>query len=190
MIISISSVTRECSVYAVSNHKDIYLHEENTDMVISLPVMADRAVKSIGTMPKTVIVSDGPGYYTGTRIGLSFAKGLIMGDMDRMHTVNSLDVLAYKTERQCEISVLLKARKEVYHFRRYLRRNGMAEPVTEELLIDEEDVIYHVRDSLVIGEGLKYLPADILNSVEYENIFYPDAKHMYLMFIKSGNRMI
>lgn len=190
MIISISSVTMECSVYGVSDDRDTYLNEENTDMIVSLPVMADRAIKELGIIPKSVIVSDGPGYYTGTRIGLSFAKGLLMGDIDRMHTVNSLDVLAYKTERQCEISVLLKARREVYHFRRYMRKRGIIEPITEQLLIDEGDVVYHVRDSLVIGEGLKYLSADILNSIEYENIFYPDAKHMYLMLSKSGNKEI
>lgn len=186
MIIAISSVTKECSVYASNGEKETYIHDENTDMVITLPILAEKAIRTVGGDIDTVIVSDGPGYFTGTRIGLSFAKGLAVGRMNNICILNSLDVLAFKSGRKGEISVLLKARKGVYHFRRYNNNGDLPAALTEQQMINESDVISYVHDTIVIGEGIKYLPASVLDSIQYENIFYPDAKHMYSMYRAEG----
>lgn len=62
---------------------------------------------------EAIVVTDGPGSYTGLRIGLTIAKVLgALGNI-KIYTISSLQVLAGKAE---DIHVLLDARaKRVYH---------------------------------------------------------------------------
>lgn len=92
--------TRQCSVALMDGEKLIaqkasreeqYTHSEK------LHVFIDSCLKESGTTASeldAIVVSKGPGSYTGLRIGVSAAKGLAYGLDIPVITLESLDILA------------------------------------------------------------------------------------------------
>ncbi len=187
MILSLSTVTRQCSLYAIEGDREILIKKDNEDMIKCLPEMMSRVINefNIDKIDK-LILSEGPGYITGIRIGISFAKGILLGNADNIVNISSLDALAIQLRRK-NISVILRARKGMYHFKRYENNNGDIKSLVPYNQIEEKLIPDYTAGSIVIGEGVKYLNKSIVNSIEYENIFHPDAKNLYNAFMMFGS---
>ncbi len=83
-----------------------------------------------------VAVSEGPGSYTGLRIGLSTAKGLCYGWNVPLIPLSTLDILCFAarkhiTDESAVLIPMLDARRMEVYTRQYRMCNGKIEPLTE-----------------------------------------------------------
>ena len=97
-ILHIETSTRTCSV-AVSQDGMLIFHKEDTDgpnHAVSCPVFVDEALsfaESHAIPLDAVAVSEGPGSYTGLRIGVSTAKGVSYGRQVPLLAIPTLKTL-------------------------------------------------------------------------------------------------
>ncbi len=97
-ILNIETSTTVCSV-AVSHDMQVVWHEECAEGMAHaerLPVFVENAlshVRGAGLHLDAVAVSNGPGSYTGLRIGLSTAKGVCYGCDVPLLALSTLDIL-------------------------------------------------------------------------------------------------
>ena len=98
VILHIESATDGCSV-AVSDEGRLVFDKadrEGRNNAVSLGVLVDEALAladSRGLRLDAVAVSEGPGSYTGLRIGVSMAKGICYGRGLRLISVSTLKLL-------------------------------------------------------------------------------------------------
>ncbi len=133
-----------------------------------LPLM-DGLIRPIGWKPaelKELYVSQGPGSFTGLRIGITLAKTLSFTTGARIVPVPSLHVLAYNTpEDASNVIVVLDAKRDQIFTAGYERSAGdwiEREPAHLDFL--SEMIERSPRPVHLIGEGIpyheKFLPED------------------------------
>lgn len=97
-ILLIETSTALCSAAVEIDGKVISSRRDASRQHASLTaVFCDEVLREAGLKASdldAVCISDGPGSYTGLRVGLSTAKGLCFGSGAKMLSVSSLDVLA------------------------------------------------------------------------------------------------
>jgi tRNA threonylcarbamoyladenosine biosynthesis protein TsaB len=98
-ILSIESSTQICSV-AVSVNGNLAWNKEHSELFSHSTVLGVYAVEAIQFIQKkcfrldAVAVNEGPGSYTGLRIGISLAKGLCFGRGCSLISLPTLKVMA------------------------------------------------------------------------------------------------
>jgi tRNA threonylcarbamoyladenosine biosynthesis protein TsaB len=121
-ILCVETATRNCSVALAVNgeiqavveaHADKYIHAEKLHPFIGQVV--EKAQLKISDLDG-ICVSNGPGSYTGLRIGVSAAKGLCFGLGIPLLAVHATRVLAQSVNQQYDviIAVIDARRNEVY----------------------------------------------------------------------------
>ena len=120
-ILHIETSTKHCSVSVAYNAKCIALIEENNmhfSHAEKLQSFINKAVQKADITLKeldAVAVSEGPGSYTGLRIGVATAKGLCYALDLPLISISTLESLARQIQGYERIIPLLEARKmEVY----------------------------------------------------------------------------
>lgn len=98
-ILLIETSTELCSVALECDGKLVCSRESDTPRshAAMTAVYCDEVLREAGLKARdldAVCISDGPGSYTGLRVGLSTAKGLCFGAGIKLLSVSSLDVLA------------------------------------------------------------------------------------------------
>lgn len=101
VILHIESATEGCSVAVSDEGQLVFNKEDHTSRnnAVSLGVLVDEAlalVDSRGLKLDAVAVSEGPGSYTGLRIGVSMAKGVCYGRGLELLSVSTLKLLCVR----------------------------------------------------------------------------------------------
>lgn len=185
-ILNLETSTRNCSVSVASNGKTLlckevaelgYSHAEKLHVFIEEVL---RETNLHFSDLKAVAVSQGPGSYTGLRIGVSAAKGLCFALNIPMISVDTLHVLATKVgEVDGLIVPMIDARRmEVYSA--IFSNNGekvrtiQAEVLTESSFEEFDTPLYFVGDCLdKVKTVLKKANFNFL-----EQIVFPSANEM------------
>lgn len=142
----------DAQVLAAQSHLDPRAHTEWVS-----PLVAS-CLESAGRVPAdltAVVVGNGPGPFTGLRVGI--VTGLTMGHAlgVPVHGICSLDVLAAQAADGLEGEVLVATdarRKEVY-WSRYAVRSGRAERLTSPAVERPADLPDEVRALPTVGRG-------------------------------------
>ncbi len=120
-ILHIETATKNCSVSVATKGQCIALVEENDKQFShaeKLQRFINRSLQHAGMGLKdinTIAVSEGPGSYTGLRIGVATAKGLCYALDIPLISISTLEIIARKVKGYQKIIPLLEARKmEVY----------------------------------------------------------------------------
>lgn len=188
-ILNIETATKNCSVSLAFNGKTIayreiaeegYSHAERLHVFIE-EIISEAAIRL--TELSAVAVSQGPGSYTGLRIGVSAAKGLCFSLGIPLFAIDTLQVIALQaTISDGVIIPMLDARRmEVYsavftlNFQK--KREVRAEIITEDSFKDIKENIYFIGDS---AEKCKVVLTQS-NHIFLENIIYPSAREMSLL---------
>jgi len=192
-ILNIETATKNCSVALAKEGKTILckeIAEEGYSHAERLHVFIEEIIKEAGITFQdisAIAVSQGPGSYTGLRIGVSAAKGLCFALDIPLIAVDTLQVLASqaKVSNGLIIPMLDARRMEVYsaiftpNFEN--KRGVQAEIITENSFEELQETLYFVGDC---AEKCKpVLTKD--NFIFLEEIKYPSAKEMsFLSFEK------
>lgn len=185
-ILNIETATKNCSVSIAENGKTIaireiaeagYSHAEKLHVFIE-EVLEESSMKA--SQISAIAVSQGPGSYTGLRIGVSSAKGLCYALGIPLISTDTLRALAMKATISDGLIVpMIDARRmEVYsaifNADYTLERGILAEVITAESFTDIDKDIYIVGDC---AEKCK----TVLTDAKFhfiESIIYPSAEQM------------
>ena len=195
-ILNIETATKNCSVALAQEGKIILckeIAEEGYSHAERLHVFIEEIIQEAGITfqdLKAIAVSQGPGSYTGLRIGVSAAKGLCFALNIPLIAVDTLQVLASQAKvKEGFIVPMLDARRmEVYsaifNFKLEKQREIQAEIITEASFETISETVYFVGDCAEKCQSVLVKP----NFVFLEEFKYPSSKEMStLSFIKFKN---
>lgn len=183
VLLFIETSTEVCSVALSKGSElvnEIVVKEPKAHARLIAP-MVESVLKKSGidiSATDAVVVSEGPGSYTGLRVGVSIAKGLCYGSGKPLIAVGSLDLLANIASKQYSqesslyriISMIDARRMEVYTAI-YDRDAARISPV-EAIIIDENSF----RDTL--DQGLTLFCGDgvekVRGIVNHHNALFTD----------------
>jgi tRNA threonylcarbamoyladenosine biosynthesis protein TsaB len=185
-ILNIETATKNCSVALAKEGKTILckeIAEEGYSHAERLHVFIEEIVKEAGITFSdlaAIAVSQGPGSYTGLRIGVSAAKGLCYALGIPLIAVDTLQTLASQiTVSDGLIIPMIDARRmEVYSaifdVNHQNKREIQAEIIDENSFQGYDETLYFIGDCAEKCKSV--LTKD--NFVFLENIKYPSAKEM------------
>ena len=123
VILNIETSSKNCSVSISKNGKTIGLKEQDYDEYShskSLHIFINEIFKQTNLSPQelsAVAISEGPGSYTGLRIGVSAAKGICVALNLPLIAIDTMQILARKIK--CAEGYIISAmdarRDEIYY---------------------------------------------------------------------------
>jgi len=191
-ILNIETATKNCSVSVAKDGKTIACNEladEGYSHAEKLHVFIEEVIAKAGISVQDLVaiaVSQGPGSYTGLRIGVSAAKGLCYALNIPLIAVDTLQTLASQAEvTDGKIIPMLDARRmEVYSaiFSSDLTidRAIKAEIIDENSFQEYTDKLYFVGDcaekckpvltkgNFIFLEDVKYPSANAMSKISYD----------------------
>ncbi|MFH7012270.1 tRNA (adenosine(37)-N6)-threonylcarbamoyltransferase complex dimerization subunit type 1 TsaB [Flavobacterium sp. FlaQc-52] len=185
-ILNIETATKNCSVAIAKNGETILckeIAEEGYSHAEKLHVFIEEVIAEAGISVQdlaAVAVSQGPGSYTGLRIGVSAAKGLCYALNVPLIAVDTLLTLASQAQvTDGKIIPMLDARRmevysEIFNAKLEVERAIQAEVIDENSFGDISETIYFVGDCAEKGKAV--LTKE--NFIFLENIKYPSAAAM------------
>jgi tRNA threonylcarbamoyladenosine biosynthesis protein TsaB len=188
-ILNIETATKNCSVALAKEGKTILckeIAEEGYSHAERLHVFIEEIIAEAGITFNDLVaiaVSQGPGSYTGLRIGVSAAKGLSYALGIPLIAVDTLKTLASQVivSKGLIVPMIDARRMEVYSavFTPNLenKRAILAEIITEDSFSELEETIYFVGDC---SEKCKAVLTKE-NFIFLDDIKYPSAKEMSLL---------
>lgn len=188
-ILNIETATRNCSVAVAKDGLTVLckeIAEEGYSHAERLHVFIEEVINEVGISFKdlaAIAVSQGPGSYTGLRIGVSAAKGLCYALNVPLIAIDTLQTLASQVSISNGLIVpMIDARRmEVYSaiFSSNFdyKRKVLAEIITENSFEEIQEPIYFVGDC---AEKCKSVMTKE-NFVFLDQIIYPSANEMSLL---------
>ena len=182
IILNIETSSKNCSVSISENGKIIGLKEQSFDEYShskSLHVFIDEIFKQTKLSPQklsAVAISEGPGSYTGLRIGVSAAKGICVALNLPLIAIDTMQILARKIE--CAegyiISVMDARRDEIYYS--LFKSNNCKIPIkvgkTDCMIITSDSFSNYFESSTVNFVG--NCNEKINKFLNHENIIFSD----------------
>lgn len=186
LILNIETATRNCSVSLAIGGKIVAIKEiaeENFSHAEKLHVFIETLFKDTAYHYKdlhAVAVSQGPGSYTGLRIGVSAAKGFCYALSIPMIAVDTLLVLAKKIEIKEGIIIPMIDARRMEAYTAIFDSNFTKIRATKAEVIDESSYL-EIKDSIhLIGDGaIKF--KTILKDTKFHfhpEIQFPSAQEM------------
>ena len=191
-ILNIETATKNCSVAIAKNGETILckeIAEEGYSHAEKLHVFIEEAIAEAGITVQDLVaiaVSQGPGSYTGLRIGVSAAKGLCFALNIPLIAVDTLQTLASQAKvTDGKIIPMLDARRmevysEIFNANLEVEREILAEVITEDSFKDFTEKLYFVgdcadkckavltKDSFVFLEDIKYPSASAMSKISFD----------------------
>lgn len=185
-ILNIETATKNCSVSIAKNGETILckeIAEEGYSHAEKLHVFIEEVIAESGVSVQdlnAIAVSQGPGSYTGLRIGVSAAKGLCYALNIPLIAVDTLQTLASQVSvSEGKIIPMLDARRmevysAVFNAKVEIERPILAEIINEDSFADYTDTIYFVGDC---ADKCKTVLTKE-NFIFLEEVKYPSAREM------------
>lgn len=185
-ILNIETATKNCSVSLAKDGETIIckeIAEQGYSHAEKLHVFIAEIIKEAGVLMsdlKAIAVSQGPGSYTGLRIGVSAAKGLCYALEIPLIAIDTLTSLANQVKQHDGLIVpMIDARRmEVYsaifNSNKEMIREVQAEILTEESFTNQSEIIYFIGDS---NEKAKSVLTKA-NFIFLDEIVFPSANEM------------
>ena len=167
LILCIETGTDICSVGIARDGELISLREseEGRDHARQVGVFVDELLDEMGLQPEdldAVAVGQGPGSYTGLRIGVSFAKGLCYGIQKPLLAIGSLEdyeagILDVEGWDNAVLCPMVDARRMEVYTQRFNSQGEPESEVSAEIITPESFAVERVseRPFVIFGNGAK-----------------------------------
>ena len=163
LTLAFETSAKAASVALTENGKLLAESYQNTGLTHSqtLMVMAEDLLKQCGkTMSDVtaVAVAEGPGSFTGVRIGVAAAKGLAWGGQIPCYGVSTLEAMAVSLGvYEGHICACMDARRNQVYNALFLVDNGKIERISEDraiALTDLQEELEHIDGPIfLVGDG-------------------------------------
>ena len=124
---------------------------------------------------EVVAVSGGPGSFTGTRIGVAFAKGLCQSGSPKLMIVDTLFALAYASAEILDVSdtpyvaAVIPSHQEKFFVARYAPDDGTLVRVKDDHdiadLLSKTDAADYAENALLVGPGASMVPGTTISGL-------------------------
>jgi len=122
-----------------------------------------------------IVCGLGPGSFTGLRVGIAVVKALALAGGQKIVTVSSLDVIAHGCNKDCELGVLIDARREKIYYAQFVIKKGVVCQKGKDSLISCHQLISRInkRSSkiLLAGDGIRSYGKSIKSECPKKVIF-------------------
>ncbi|MES2863303.1 MAG: tRNA (adenosine(37)-N6)-threonylcarbamoyltransferase complex dimerization subunit type 1 TsaB [Bacteroidota bacterium] len=179
LILNVETATKNCSVALAKEGKTIAIREiatENFSHAEKLHVFIEELFSETNLKLQdlnAIAVSQGPGSYTGLRIGVSAAKGLCYALSIPLISVDTLELLARKLTVAEGIIVPMIDARRMEVFCAFFDNNYNKIRETKAEIIDETSYQDFSETLHLIGDGaMKF--KDILTDVKFQ--YYPEIE--------------
>ena len=185
-LLNIETATKNCSVSLAKDGSTLIckeIAEEGFSHAERLHVFIEEIIREAGITFQdlnAIAVSQGPGSYTGLRIGVSAAKGLCYALDIPLIAIDTFQTLARQVKQTdgCIVPMIDARRMEVYSaifdVNYEQKRAIQAEVITENSFADSKETLYFIGDCNEKCKTVLSAP----NFVFLEGIQYPSAKEM------------
>jgi tRNA threonylcarbamoyladenosine biosynthesis protein TsaB len=160
-ILAIDTASRSCSVAVVNEAAVLAEIIDVSGLTHSrhlMTMVAQAIAMSVGRVGKIdgFAVTQGPGSFTGLRIGISAAKGLAEAADRPLVGVSSLQALAWQVFQANAILIpMLDARRKEVYAARYIRQGATLKPLVAERALTPEAAIEGISTPCVlVGDGV------------------------------------
>jgi tRNA threonylcarbamoyl adenosine modification protein YeaZ len=189
MILAYETSTNICSVAFLNSKGEIFekriqgrsVHSDNL-FLFTQQLMDEH--NFIITDLDAVLVSNGPGSYTGLRIAASAIKGLLFGTNTSLYAVNTLASFAMgcKSEAVNNIHSIIDARRtHVYH--QSFRFDKILHELSESDVIEISEFENLLQsEDCVIGTGIERIKEDALRNIQIFDSSFISAKNLIDLF--------
>ena len=174
-ILSIDTATQAASCAVIEDNKllgEITYNYKKQHSVILMTIV-DTLLKNVNTSIDDIdcfVVSNGPGSFTGLRIGMATIKGLSQGTNKPFVGISSLDALAYNLAyTDGIICPILNALRGNVYTALYIFNGEKLEKLTEYMIISIDELFdlikKHNKPVTFIGDGISIFKEKIENSI-------------------------
>ena len=163
LILAFETSAKAASVALLEDNKLLGESYQNTGLTHSqtLMVMAEDLLRQCGKTVRDVTgvaVAEGPGSFTGVRIGVSAAKGLAWGSQIPCFGVSTLEAMAAGLGvHQGIICPVMDARRNQVYNALFRVEAGKCTRITEDRAISLEDLAQEIKNSqepiFLVGDG-------------------------------------
>lgn len=199
MLLSIETSQRLCStaILDMDGHfVDQIVIDELNQHSKNLPIICRELLKNNGLAFESlncIAISQGPGSYTGLRIGASYAKGLCFGLDVPLVAVSTLQAMSWqvetidKQEATCYVPMIDARRMEVY-WAAYQKNTEICVEKAE--ILNKEFFLKWEQKCYFFGNGAEKIPSDwLLDHHEIISNIRPMAKEIaFLAYQKFRNQ--
>ena len=155
LFINTSTKKLVISIIVDNEIKFNYVDDNNNDLSSRIMPIIDDAFKSTNLKPEdidTIFVTNGPGSFTGIRIGLTIAKVMAWGLKIKVVSISSLELMASIDTDKDYIAPLIDARRD-YVFAGLYDKNLNS-------IIEDRHILLEEFKSLVKDKDLVYVSHD------------------------------
>jgi len=185
-ILNIETTSKNCSVAIAKDGEQLALRELSElgySHAEKLHVFVNEVLQEAGLLLSdlnAIAVSQGPGSYTGLRIGVSAAKGFCLALDIPLIAVDTMEVLVRQVNRKDGLIIpLIDARRMEVYTAVFNSDYHKIEPTKAEIITTESfssvtDTIYFIGDGIVNCKSV--LVKDSFHFLDY--VIFPSAKEM------------
>jgi len=177
---SISSV----SVMVNSELLETLTTDENYSHSKVLPVYINDLLKKYQLINLDgLVVSIGPGSYTGLRIGISLAKGFAFSKNIPLIPISTFDIIKYNVDIESSYSILVHSHRHFYFKQSYSGLNRKGKPELVDINTFKDTTIYYTGNEHL---DKKY-PNYVNHQLDSETMLKIGLKHFDSMIVKDIN---
>jgi tRNA threonylcarbamoyl adenosine modification protein YeaZ len=171
MILAIETATHICSVSFQDSNG--FIHEKRTERKGSHSELLFIFIRELMNEHQfkmqdldSLLVSSGPGSYTGLRIAASAVKGMLFGlDVD-IFAANTLAGFS-QAIKEGKVHAVINARRNHLYHQSFEKKNDILNPISESKILELDEINSKLNEGdFIIGTGIERLDEEKLNGLK------------------------